>query len=104
MLGKESLRSIAVFAGNDEIALGILNVARELGVEVPGQLRLVGFDGTTLSAAVYPSLSTVRASRDEVGRAAIRALVERIEDPEAPRQRITITTEVIIRQSSSHDR
>jgi len=69
MLGEGGLRNIAVFAGNDEIALGILSIAHELGVAVPGELRLVGFDGTTLSEVVFPSLSTVRASRDEIGRA-----------------------------------
>lgn len=91
---------IAVFAGNDEIALGILSVAHELGVAVPDRLRLVGFDDTTLGAAVYPALSSVRAPRDAVGRAAIRALVARIEEPDTLRQRVSITTELVIRQSS----
>jgi LacI family transcriptional regulator len=89
-----------VLAGNDEIALGILQTARQLGVRVPEQLRIVGFDDTRLASLVRPSLSTVRVPLAEVGAAAVRALVARIDDPEHEPQTVTLSTALVIRESS----
>ncbi|MBC7771110.1 MAG: LacI family DNA-binding transcriptional regulator [Pyrinomonadaceae bacterium] len=100
MHAQGTLAGAGVLAGNDEIALGILQTARQLGVEVPSQLKLVGFDDTRLASLVRPSLSTVRVPLAEVGAAAIRALVDRIEGPERPPRTVTLATKLVVRESS----
>jgi LacI family transcriptional regulator len=97
---KGLLRGAGVLAGNDEIALGVLQTARQLGVAVPSELRIVGFDDTRLSSLVRPSLSTVRVPLTEVGAAAVRALVERIGAPDREARTVQLSTELVVRESS----
>lgn len=94
------LRGAGVLAGNDEIALGILQTARQLGVNVPEDLRIIGFDDTRLASLVRPSLSTVRVPLADVGAAAVRSLVERIGDPDRAVGVTTLATKLVIRESS----
>lgn len=68
----------AIFAANDEIALGVLEAAREMGVSIPGRLSLVGVDDRPVSALLTPPLTTVRQPFEEIGRRATRLLVEAI--------------------------
>ena len=95
------LRGAGVLAGNDEIALGILQTARQLEIDVPRELRVVGFDDTRLASLVRPSLSTVRVPLADVGAAAVRALVERIAEPEREATTVTLATELVVRESSA---
>jgi LacI family transcriptional regulator len=76
-----------IVCGNDVVAFGALNAARELGVEVPGDLSIVGFDD--LPPARWPllQLTTVAFDLDAMARRAASLLVRRIEDgPDAPYQ------------------
>ncbi|MBX3382384.1 MAG: LacI family DNA-binding transcriptional regulator [Phycisphaeraceae bacterium] len=91
---------IGVLAGNDEIALGVLQAAEDAGVPVPGMLRVVGFDDTRLASIVRPKLSSVRVPLAEVGGAAIRALAARIEDPEKQPAVTRLQTALVVRESS----
>ncbi len=52
-------RPTAIFAGNDEMAFGVIRVAHQLGLNIPADLSLVGFDGTPFSNFVVPTLSTI---------------------------------------------
>ncbi len=52
-------RPTAIFAANDEMAFGVMNVAAEMGLNIPDDLSVVGFDGTPFSTFVVPSLSTI---------------------------------------------
>ncbi|MGW8368820.1 MAG: LacI family DNA-binding transcriptional regulator [Gammaproteobacteria bacterium] len=71
----KSVRPTAIFAANDEMAFGVMNVAHELGIAVPGDLSVVGFDGTRFATFVIPSLSTIhRPSRDMAGLGARKLL------------------------------
>lgn len=67
----------AVFASNDEMAAGILVAAHKLGLDMPEQLSVFGFDDDVIANAVWPPLSTVRQPVHEMGSAAIAMLVER---------------------------
>jgi LacI family transcriptional regulator len=96
------LNGAGVLAGNDEIALGILQTARQLGVRVPEDLRIIGFDDTRLASLVRPSLSTVRVPLMDVGAAAVRALVDRIEAHDKPAGVTTLSTKLIVRESSGN--
>jgi LacI family transcriptional regulator len=94
------LKGAGVLAGNDEIALGILQTARQLGVRVPEDLRIIGFDDTRLASLVRPSLSTVRVPLADVGAAAVRSLVERIGSPDKKAGVTSLATKLVVRESS----
>jgi DNA-binding LacI/PurR family transcriptional regulator len=68
----------AVFALNDELALGALRVLREHGVEVPAQVAIIGFDDVDEGRYSLPSLSTVDPGRREIARLAVDVLLDRI--------------------------
>lgn len=99
-LGVRGLRRIAVFAGNDDIAIGIMREAQALGLNVPHDVRLIGFDGSTLAGLVRPGISSVRVPRDDLGRCAVRALVARVQNPEDDVVSVRLPTTLIVRESS----
>lgn len=94
------LAPLAVMAGNDEVALGILDTFAQAGLATPATLRIVGFDDSRLASLLRPGLSSVRIPRAEVGAAAIAALVERLESPDAKVSSRTLPTRLVIRDSS----
>jgi DNA-binding LacI/PurR family transcriptional regulator len=74
------VRMDAVFAMNDDLALGALRSLQERGVAVPGDVALVGFDDVADGRYTYPSLTTVEPGRHDIAREAVRLLRERIDD------------------------
>jgi LacI family transcriptional regulator len=71
----------AIFAANDEMGIGAMIAARQLEIDVPSRLSIVGFDDTPLSSHVWPSLTTVRWPIVGMARAAARKLIARPGDP-----------------------
>ena len=69
----------AIFACNDQMALGVLQAAHQLGLRVPEDLGVVGFDNTPESAYYWPPLTTVRHQLKEQGKYAVHELVGMIE-------------------------
>ena len=69
----------AIMAGNDTLALACIEAAQGLGIRVPAQLSVVGFDDIPTSAMVTPALTTVRQPLAEIGERATRILIARIE-------------------------
>ncbi|MBV8036061.1 LacI family DNA-binding transcriptional regulator [Roseateles sp.] len=68
-------RPTAVFASNDDMALGVLAAAQRLGLAVPNELSVAGFDDSPTAALVWPPLTTVRQPVAEMARAAVEMLV-----------------------------
>lgn len=94
-----------IFAGNDQMALGILQAASDFGKTIPHDLSIVGFDGTAESEFYIPPLSTVYQNWDELGRIAVTELVSQVsvkltENKAVEPKYITVQPELIIRQSS----
>ncbi len=92
---------IGILAANDEIAYGVMQVALDRGLAIPGNIRLIGFDDSRLAALVRPRLSSVRVPAAEVGAAAIRLLVERILSPDASDAKLRLASRLTIRESSA---
>ena len=95
----------AVFACNDQMALGVLGVAHLLGHQVPQDLAIVGFDNTPESAHFWPPLTTIYQQLVDVGRVAVQVLHKLIEtrrQSEEDGEPIAsiLTPELVIRQSS----
>ncbi|NJM68989.1 MAG: LacI family transcriptional regulator [Scytonema sp. RU_4_4] len=70
----------SIFCYNDMVAVGALLASRELGISVPQDLSLVGFDGIALSGYVTPPLTTVSQPMLEIGRSAMQMLLDLLEE------------------------
>jgi LacI family transcriptional regulator len=90
-----------VLAANDKIACGIMQVAEDAKIDVPDQLRVVGFNDSQLSRMVRPRLSTVALPMAELGATAVRLLVRRIENRNAEVTCTRLATKLIVRESST---
>jgi DNA-binding LacI/PurR family transcriptional regulator len=88
----------AIFAATDFQALGVLKAARQLKVQVPEQLAVVGFDD--LDIAEYADLTTIRQHLDESGRLAVEILLAQIESPSRPPRHVNLTLTLIKRQTA----
>jgi len=71
----------AIFACNDNVAIGAMNAAHDLGLSVPYDLSIMGFDNIDLAQDVRPSLTTVNVDKRMMGMLAVRYLLERLENP-----------------------
>jgi LacI family transcriptional regulator len=65
----------AIFAANDDMAAGVLAVAHDRGINVPGALSVAGFDDTALARSVWPPLTTIRQPMAELARTAAQILI-----------------------------
>src|SRR3712207_239352 len=94
-------RPTAVFAANDLSALATLEVAAELGLEVPRQLSVVGFDNIPESAMADPPLTTVEQPIRRMGQVATAMLLALISGEELPGPHRTLATSVVVRASTA---
>jgi LacI family transcriptional regulator len=94
-------RPTAVFAANDEMALGCLNAARVRGLEVPRDLSLIGFDDVAAASIMQPQLTTLRHPVDLMAKAAVQELLKRIHKQPGRRQRIEFPSELVVRASTA---
>lgn len=88
-----------VFCANDVVALGALNAAAELGVDVPGQVSLVGFDDLPTSRWALVQLSTVAYDLTGMSRKAARMVVARVEEGESVAQTAVFPTSYVARRT-----
>jgi LacI family transcriptional regulator len=94
-------RPDAVFVANNLMTVGALRCLAERGVDVPGEMGLVGFDEIPWADLVRPSLTTVAQPTYELGRMAARLLVDRIATPAAKAATVVLPAELRPRQSST---
>jgi LacI family transcriptional regulator len=90
-------RPTAIFAANDLSALGTLDLAHELGLRVPEELSIIGFDDIPEAGQVMPPLTTVHQPIQQMGRAAVDLLVTLLEGRVPERTSITLPTSLVRR-------
>ena len=88
----------AVFAGDDDSALGVIAALKQVGKLVPRDVAVVGFDDIPFARIINPPLTTIRSPIEEVGREAVRLLVKCIQQKHCEPE-IMLPTELVIRQS-----
>lgn len=88
----------AIFASNDDMALGVLAAAKKLGVQVPSQLSVVGFDDTPAATLVWPELTTVRQPVDDMAVKAVNMLIAK--EPLSVRQEV-LAHQMVVRGSTA---
>jgi DNA-binding LacI/PurR family transcriptional regulator len=89
----------AIFACNDDVAIGAMQAVRDMGKRVPEDISVVGFDNIDSSADVYPPLTTVHVHKRWMGMMAVQTLLERARNPDKPKTTTTVSTDLIVRQS-----
>ena len=94
-------RPTAIFAANDEIALGIMEEARRRSIRIPQDLSVVGFDDTFLSSRSVPPLTTVAQPLLEMGRVAVRSLAQMISNDVVGTRHIELATRLVVRDSTA---
>ena len=95
-----SERPTAIFALNDAMAIGVYEAAEQLGLSIPEDLSVIGFDDIPEAKYLRPQLTTVRQPQREIGQTATRLLVELIENPDRALETITLETKFIQRKST----
>lgn len=93
-------RPTAIFCANDDMAFGALQAAAELGLKVPADLSVAGFDDVPASAAVTPPLTTVRQPLEEMGVRAVGELVAMIGGRPRSASRIELPSRLVVREST----
>jgi LacI family transcriptional regulator len=93
-------RPTAVFAANDISAIATIEAAIQLGMRVPDDLSVVGFDNVPESALCTPPLTTVDQPIREMGRRAIGELVRLIQGEQPESRHLTLQTNLVVRQSA----
>ncbi len=91
----------AIFAGSDEIAVGVMEAARQRGLDVPADLSIVGFDDTQLARMSSPPLTTVRQPLAEMGRLAVRTALRLSEGGSIDSHHVELATDLILRESTA---
>lgn len=90
----------AVFAGDDNIALGVANALMEAGIRVPDQVAIVGYDDQHISSKLRPHLTTIRQPADRIGLAAADMLLKRMDGTMKRGANVRIDPELIVREST----
>ena len=94
----------AIFAANDEIAIGAISAARDLGLSVPNDLSVVGFDDTPSVMHLSPPLTTLRQPLAAIGELATNLLIERVTKGSVAAEMHLIEPELMVRASTAPPR
>lgn len=94
-------RPSAVFCCSDLMAIGVYDAARRLGLRVPHDVSVVGFDDLPESSWVAPSLTTVRQPVSDLGAAAVRMLLRLVDGEGTPAPREELATRLLVRESTA---
>jgi DNA-binding LacI/PurR family transcriptional regulator len=89
----------AIFASNDEMAVGVIEAANAAGISIPGDISLAGFDDNAIARTVRPRLSSVRQPLEEMGEVACQILVDRLRNPTRANQHTQVPFEIMARES-----
>ena len=95
----------AIFAGNDEMAIGVMKAARDAGLDVPADLSIVGFDDLPMASRVWPNLTTVRLPIRDMGRMAAEKLTAGLRGLDAATMiQPTVDPSLVVRDSTARPR
>jgi LacI family transcriptional regulator len=93
-------RPTAVFCANDLLALGLLQQCVALGLRVPDDVAIVGYDDIEFAAAAAVPLTSVRQPREQLGRTAAELLLDESANPDHAHQHVVFTPELVVRAST----
>lgn len=94
-------RPTAIFAASDATALGVLEAARRLGIAVPNQLSVIGFDNTVLAPSSAPPLTTIHQHIEEIGVTAVPTILRLAKGEVQHAKRVELATHLVVRDSTA---
>jgi LacI family transcriptional regulator len=94
-------RPDALFAANDSMAVGCLHCAKRAGLRIPEDIAIVGFDDLEVSSHVEPRLTSVRVHKEEMGKLALRRLVDILRSKTTTQMTAHVRTELVVRESTA---
>ncbi|WP_194396667.1 LacI family DNA-binding transcriptional regulator [Microbacterium atlanticum] len=94
-------RPTAIFAGNDVQAVGVLHAAAALGLSVPGDLSVVGYDDLAIAELAHPRLTTIHQPLREMAEQATRLVLQLLDGPRPEVTRVELATSLVIRDSTA---
>jgi DNA-binding LacI/PurR family transcriptional regulator len=94
----------AIFAANDQMALGAMRALHELGRNIPGDVSVVGFDDMEEAHSFWPPLTTVHQDFTAVGRLSLQKLLHKVSNADTKNDRTTVPTRLIVRSSTGAPR
>ena len=97
---EDGLRPTGVLAMSDAMAIGVLRAARELGLRVPEDVSVVGFDDIDISQHTNPPLTTVHQPIRRKGESAVRLLLSVVQRRDLPPEQLRLETRLIVRGST----
>jgi LacI family transcriptional regulator len=89
----------AVFAANDQMAIGALSYIQRAGLRVPQDVSIVGYDDIPEAAIVFPALTTIAQPTADMGQRSVSLLLERIKQVDMPPRRVLLPTNLVERES-----
>ncbi len=95
----QSPRPRAIFAMSDSIALGLYQAAWKLGLSIPNDVAIIGYDNIELTQFLAPPLSTIHQPKARLAKNAVQLLIERIKNPDKPFVEIELQPELVKRKS-----
>ena len=99
LLGKSEAPT-ALLTYSDLLAIGVLRAAADLGLDVPGDVSVIGFDDVELASFSVPRLTTIYQDKQLMGELAVQQVLNRIQDPTLPREEIVLPARLVIREST----
>lgn len=96
-------RPTAVFAGNDEMAIGVYQAVRRAGQRIPEDMSIVGYDDTPIASRVWPPMTTVRLPIRDMGAAAVKLVLDQYSGA-ATETDVTFHPEIVVRESTAPPR
>jgi LacI family transcriptional regulator len=93
-------RPTAILVINDLLSIGALRAIKERGLRIPEDISIAGFDDIDMSGYLIPSLTTLHVNAEDIGRVAVRLILERIADPEKPAEHVFLPAQLVVREST----
>ncbi|MBC8126295.1 MAG: LacI family DNA-binding transcriptional regulator [Gloeobacteraceae cyanobacterium ES-bin-144] len=101
ILLRQNPRPTAIICANDAMAYGVVESVRELGLRIPQDISIVGFDNETAAADMFPPLTTVHQPVSEMGEHAAQILLDAITDNKLPVGQKALDVSLIVRESTA---
>ncbi|PLR82502.1 LacI family transcriptional regulator [Bacillus canaveralius] len=100
LLALENLPT-AVFAGNDEMAMGAIKAMKSKGLKAPDDISVVGFDDIKFASVFEPALTTIKQPTFEIGKCAMELLLQLINNDSLDKQQFILSDKLVVRESST---
>lgn len=96
-------RPTAIFAANDDMAAGVMMVAHQMGIDIPGELSVAGYDDTPVAHQIWPSLTTVRQPIQAMAQKATDLLLKQLKGKDVQLPASMLSSSLILRDSTGPD-